>query len=88
MKDDIRSHGLATEDAVRHSDVVVDVEVEAAAKTLRKADSATADGRRAHGICLSRWHERRPKLFALPAPDFSHEDSSNGAQRIGVACQE
>ena len=29
-----------------------------------------------------------PKLFALPTPDFSHEDSTDGAQRSGVAGQE
>jgi hypothetical protein len=34
MKDDIRSLGLATEDAVRHGDMVVDVEVEAAAEAF------------------------------------------------------
>ena len=85
VKDDIRSLRRATEDAVRHGDMVVDVEVEAAAKALGKADSAAADGRGARGLCLSRWHERRPKLLALPAPDFSHEDATDGAQRSGAA---
>ena len=88
MKDDIRSLGLATEDAVRHGNMVVDVEVKAAAEALGKAYSAAADGRRARGLCLSPGHERRPKLFALPTPDFSHEDSTDGAQRSGVAGQE
>ncbi len=49
MKDDIRSLRLASEDAVRHGDMVVDVEVQAAAEALGKADSAAADGRRAQG---------------------------------------
>jgi hypothetical protein len=50
-----------------------DVEAQAAAEAMGKADSAGADGRRARRLCLSRWYERRPKLLALPAPDFSYE---------------
>jgi hypothetical protein len=62
-----------------HSDMVVDVEVQAAAEGLGKADSAAADGRRAQGLRVSQTHERCLKLFALPAPDFAHEDATDGA---------
>ncbi len=89
MKHDARrSLGLAAEDAVRHGNVIVNLEVEAAAKALGKADSAAADVRRRRRISLSTVHERRPKLFALPTPNFANEDASDGAQRRGVACQE
>ena len=86
MKDDIRSLGRATEDAVRHSDMVVDVEVEATAEALGKAYRTAADVGRARGLCVSRVHQRCAKLLALPTPDFSHEDATDGAKRRRVAC--
>ena len=55
MKGDIlRSLGLAAEDSIWHGDVIVHVEVEAAAKALWKADRAAADVGRARTLRVSR----------------------------------
>jgi hypothetical protein len=61
MKHDARrSLGLSAEDAVRHGNVIVNIEVEAAAKALGKADSAAADVRRRRRISLSALNTQYP----------------------------
>jgi hypothetical protein len=62
------------EDAVRNGDVVVDVQVQASAETLGKADRAAA----------STQNTGESGLLALPAENLAHEDAPDGRERSVV----
>jgi hypothetical protein len=66
------------EHAVRQSNVIVDVEVQASSEALRKADCSTLDTSEACDACA----------LALPAEDLLHEDPSHGREHTRIACEE
>ena len=67
------------EHAVRHGNVIVDVEVQASSEALRKADcSASHTAEEACDACA----------LALPPEDLLHEDLSHRRERTRIACKE
>jgi hypothetical protein len=78
-----RAVRLTDEDAVRHRDVVVNVEVEATAEALGKADSAASKPSRARAS-----GQPCARLLVLPAQDGLNEDAPDRAQGSSVLRQE